>query len=171
MSTYWIRLLDNDPIQFYQELVLYYKNEPDIIRDTLNVRLYDIWYGNIVHALTYLVGDREKVEIERHDFYGSKSAISNKLGIKILYLLSIVGVNFSVLDYYSNTPYKHRFDKLAITYRTNNEEYYHILNKLTHDYIQQRFISIYIKTIVYNSLQKYIPHELIISILQLYQPK
>lgn len=133
ISEYLYNVLENDHMGFYDILSSAKYYNLNITKYLNNLRVYNTWYGNILHCLVHLVG-RLKVH-QKTPFYGYNSHIPDEFAVKILIKLMKHNVDLYSTNYYNNTP----FDCIntdSITKRTNNTLF---KAKLIHYYDLQSF--------------------------------
>lgn len=116
-----IKLLEKDGEKYYNKLCNLKETYTDEnIKKLLNDTHYICYMGNHLHALIYLVGDL--VEKPLDDVYGTKSSISEELGIKILEKFIEYNVDFYSENYYNETPLKN-INSNGYTKRKNNNKF------------------------------------------------
>lgn len=76
--------------------------------------------GNHLHALIYVVGDL--VEKPMDAVYGTKTSVSEELGIKILEKFIEYDVDFNSENYYNETPLQN-INSNGYTKRKNNNKF------------------------------------------------
>ena len=99
-----VQLLENNGEEYYKELCNLketYTNEE--IKKLLNDTHYICYMGSHLHALIYVVGDL--VEKPMDAVYGTKTSVSEELGIKILEKFIEYDVDFNSENYYNETPF------------------------------------------------------------------
>ena len=116
-----IKTLENDGEEYYKELCnLKEKYTNEEIKKLLNDTHYICYMGNHLHALIYVVGDLVKKPME--GVYGTKTSVSEELGLKILEKFIEYDVNFNSENYYNETPLQN-INSDGYTQRKNNNKF------------------------------------------------
>ena len=125
-----IDLLERDARQ-YLHVLESLDNEgvpKDQIKDKLNEKLYEAWYGNHAFCLVRLVGsinDETKAEgFSPDSFYGASlpEGIADDLGVTILDKMVSLGVNIHDTDYYGDKIIDASKEG-TLTFRTGNARF------------------------------------------------
>ena len=117
IAEYLYNILENDHMAFYDILSSAKYYNLNITKYLNNLKVYNTWYGNILHCLVYLVGKLETPQ--EGPFYGCNSYISDDFAIKILNKLMEHNVDIYGKNYYNDTPIE-CINKYGITKRINN---------------------------------------------------
>lgn len=116
-----VQLLENNGEEYYKELCnLKEKYTNEEIKKLLNDTHYICYMGNHLHALIYVVGDL--VEKPMDAVYGTKTSVSEELGIKILEKFIEYDVDFNSENYYNETPLQN-INSNGYTKRKNNNKF------------------------------------------------
>ena len=116
-----IKILENNGEQYYNELCNLKETYTDEnIKKLLDNTHYICYMGSHLHALIYLVGDL--IEKPLDGIYGTKSSISEDLGIKILEKFIEYDVDFNLENYYNETPLQN-LNGCGYTRRKNNNKF------------------------------------------------
>ena len=116
-----IKILENDGEKYYKELCnLKEKYTNEEIKKLLNDTLYICYMGNHLHALIYVVGDL--VQKPSDGVYGTKTSVSEELGVKILEKFIEYDVDFYSENYYNETPLQN-LNSNGYTQRKNNNKF------------------------------------------------
>lgn len=117
-----INLLEYDPMKYYIELCnLKKKYTKKEIKKILDMTQYICYMGHHLHALIYVVGDL--INNKNTRVYGTKIAVSEDLGIKILEKLIKYNIDLNLKNYYEQTPLQNLYDKETLTARKNNNKF------------------------------------------------
>ena len=117
-----INLLEYDPMKYYIELCnLKKKYTKKEIKKILDMTHYICYMGHHLHALIYVVGDL--INNKNTYVYGTKIAVSEDLGIKILEKLIKYNIDLNLKNYYEQTPLQNLYDKETLTARKNNNKF------------------------------------------------
>ena len=117
-----INLLEYDPMKYYIELCnLKKKYTKKEIKKILDMTQYICYMGHHLHALIYVVGDL--INNKNTCVYGTKIAVSEDLGIKILEKLIKYNIDLNLKNYYEQTPLQNLYDKETLTARKNNNKF------------------------------------------------
>ena len=76
----------------------------DLIKKILDCSHYQSYMGNHLHSLIYVVGDLFYEETKEKNIFGSKIAVSEDLGIKILDKLVEYNIDLYAENYYNESP-------------------------------------------------------------------
>ena len=116
-----VQLLENNGEEYYKELCnLKEKYTNEEIKKLLNDTHYISYMGNHLHALIYLVGDLVKKPMD--GVYGTKTSVSEELGIKILEKFIEYDMDFNSKNYYNETPLEN-INSNGYTKRKNNNKF------------------------------------------------
>ena len=116
-----IKILENNGEEYYNELCkLKETYTSDEIKKLLDNTHYMCYMGSHLHGLIYLVGDL--VEKPLDGVYGTKSSVSEELGIKILEKFIEYDVDFYSENYYNETPLQN-LNSNGYTKRKNNNKF------------------------------------------------
>lgn len=100
-----LTLLLENPEKYYEELCdLKNKYNMDLIKKILDCSHYQSYMGNHLHSLIYVVGDLFYEETKEKNIFGSKIAVSEDLGIKILDKLVEYNIDLYAENYYEESP-------------------------------------------------------------------
>ena len=115
-----LQLLLENPEKYYEELCdLKKKYNMDLIKKILDCSHYQSYMGNHLHSLIYVVGDLFYEETKEKNIFGSKIAVSEDLGIKILDKLVEYNIDLYAENYYKETPLQN-LNSGGYTKRKNN---------------------------------------------------
>ena len=117
-------LLQDDPNQ-YLEYLNYCINNKIILKEQINLKIYETWYSNHLICLSYLVGDHKDENIDKLDpsFYGLNKSIDENLGIDILRALVILGIDINSTNYYGDDVFSILNRTNVLSERINNERF------------------------------------------------
>ena len=129
MDYFWINLITpnlllNQPI-VYLEYLNYCINNKIIVKEQINLKIYETWYSNHLMCLSYLVGDHKDENIANLEgnFYGLNKSINENLGIDILTALVVLGVDINSTNYYGDDVFSSLDRQGVLTERINNERF------------------------------------------------
>ena len=107
-----LTLLLENPEKYYEELCdLKNKYNMDLIKRIIDCQHYQSYMGNHLHSLIYVVGDLFYEETKEKNIFGSKIAVSEDLGIKILDKLVEYNIDLYAENYYEDTTCKYHIYK------------------------------------------------------------
>ena len=116
-----IKILEKNGEEYYNELCNLKETYTDEnIKKLLDYTHYMCYMGSHLHGLIYLVGDL--VEKPLDGVYGTKSSVSEELGIKILEKFIEYDVDFYSENYYNETPLQN-LNSNGYTKRKNNNRF------------------------------------------------
>ena len=128
-------LLEADYLSYYERLCnlenLYDKST---IKKIIDYPLYDIYYGNQLHALIYITGTLEESVSE--PIYGIYQSVPEDYAIKIFKKLLEYNIDLYQINYYNENILENINCDYTLTKRFNNLNF----KKMLHDIIINNFI-------------------------------
>ena len=128
-------LLETDYLSYYEKLCnlenLYDKST---IKKIIDYPLYDIYYGNQLHALIYITGTLEESVSE--PIYGIYQSVPEDYAIKIFQKLLEYNIDLYQINYYNENILQNINCDYTLTKRFNNLNF----KKRLHDIIINNFI-------------------------------